>query len=93
MAAREVGTVGFSFAGVRNYTGSCVCLSYQTSNIPRGVIPLTQGLSTQRFSINTSNVVYVYTPRAPNTSNAVHVFGTSNDRTRVYNGNVHYITR
>ncbi len=74
------------FAGVRKLKGSCLCIC---KRIPRGVRRLSIGLSRERFKTNSSKVVCVSPSRI--TSFGVQVFGTSNSRTGVYKGNVHYI--
>lgn len=84
---REAKLVGF--AGVRNYNGSCVCISLFARGMG-GRSSTTVGLSSERFKINNSNIVCVRGNAG--TSFRVIVCGTSNSHNTVYKGNVHYIT-
>lgn len=81
--------VAVGFAGVRNYKGSCMCMGL----FRRGLSSPTEisvCIDSERFKVNSSKLVAVNPSNG--TSFEVEVCGTSNSRTRVYKGNVHYIT-
>lgn len=88
---KRQGFVGVEFAGVRNYNGSCICVGKFARGMPRRGGPrFIHFTDSHRFNVNNSNIVFV--GPSSRTSFRVRVCGTSNAETRVYKGNVHYIT-